>query len=68
MFQVNRQPVPELDTELVFDEAHDNYMLLVVGWSPHGRVRDATLFVRLRNGKFYIEEDWTEERIAGSGA
>jgi len=62
--QMEQQPAPGLDTELVFDEEHDNYMLIVVGWSPQGRVRDATLYVRIHNGKFYIEEDWTEEGIA----
>ena len=63
--QMDQQPVLGLDTELVFDETHDNYLLFVVGWSPkQGRVRGATLYVRLRNGKFWIEEDWKEEGIA----
>jgi hypothetical protein len=62
--QMEQQPTPGLDTELVFDEEHDNYMLFVVGWSPQGRVYGPTLYVRLRNGKFWSEEDWTEEGIA----
>ncbi len=63
--QMEAQPVAGVETELVFDETHDNYMLVVVGWSPkQGRVRGATLYVRLRNGKFWIEEEWTEEGIA----
>ena len=39
-------------------------MLFVIGWSVQGRVRGATLYVRLRNGKFWVEEDWTEDGIA----
>lgn len=62
--EMERQPVVGVDVELLIDEAHDNYMLVPVGWSPQGRVRGATLYVRLRNGKFWIEEDWTEEGIA----
>lgn len=58
-----QQPVAGVDTELIIDEVHDNYLLAPVGWSPQGRVRGATLYVRIRNGKFYIEEDWTEEGI-----
>lgn len=62
--EMEQQPVLGVDTELIIDEAHDNYMLSPVGWSPQGRVRGATLYVRIRNGKFWIEEDWTEEGIA----
>jgi len=64
--QLEQTPTPGLETELVFDTERDNYILFSVGWSPQGRVRGATLFVRLRNGKFWIEEDWTEEGIASA--
>ncbi|MEZ4869804.1 MAG: XisI protein [Caldilineaceae bacterium] len=62
--EMEQQPVTGVDTELIIDETHDNYMLSPVGWSPQGRVHGATLYVRIRNGKFWIEEDWTEEGIA----
>lgn len=62
--EMELQPVAGVDTELIIDETHDNYLLAPVGWSPQGRVRGATLYVRIRNGKFWIEEDWTEEGIA----
>ncbi|NIV00255.1 MAG: XisI protein [Phycisphaerae bacterium] len=61
---INRHPTSGIDTELVFDEDHDHYMLINVGWSQHERVRGNTIYVRLRNGKFWIEEDWTEDGIA----
>ncbi len=61
---INRRPKPDVETELSFDEQRDHYMLLKVGWSPQGRVRGATLYVRLRDSKFWIEEDWTEDGIA----
>jgi hypothetical protein len=60
----NPESTFDVETELVFDEVHDHYMLLRLGWWPEGRVRGATVHVRLRNGKFWIEEDWTEEGIA----
>lgn len=62
--EMEQQPVTGVDTELIIDEVHDNYMLAPVGWSPQGRIHGATLFVRIRNGKFWIEEDSTEEGIA----
>ena len=61
---VNRQPVPGLETKVVFDKKRDHYMLLNVGWSPQGRVRGPIVYVRLRNGKFWVEEDWLEDGIA----
>lgn len=61
---MNRRPNPYTETELSFDEERDHYMLLKTGWSPRGRIRTATVYVRLRNGKFWIEEDLTENGIA----
>jgi hypothetical protein len=60
---VNRRPTPGVDTLCAFDEERDLYLLLKVGWTPDRRVRATTLFVRIRNGKIWIEEDWTEDGI-----
>lgn len=61
---INSHPLDNVETEVSFDEERDHYMLLKVGWSPQGRVRGATIYIRLRNNKFWIEEDWTEDGIA----
>ena len=61
---LNQVSSAELETEVVIDEQSDNYMLLKVGWTEQGHVRNPTLYVRIRNDKFWIEEDWTEEGIA----
>ena len=39
-------------------------MLFRSDWWQDERVRNATLYVRLHNGKIWIEEDWTEEGLA----
>lgn len=52
------------ETIYVFDEAQDYYLLLNVTWAQYRCVRSAQAFVRLRDGKIWIEEDWTEEGIA----
>jgi hypothetical protein len=49
----------------VFDEAHDQYMLVNVGWLRQERIRGLTLYLRLRNGKIWVEEDWLEDGIVG---
>jgi hypothetical protein len=61
---INRSSVPkEVETEIVFDEVHDQYMLLNIGWFQDERMRGITLYLRLRNDKIWIEEDWLEEGI-----
>ena len=57
------QASPEnVEMLLAFDEKRDQYLWFQVGWTPQERVRGIS--VRLKNGKIYIEEDWTEEGIA----
>lgn len=60
----NRAPADGVETQCVFDEDHDQYLVLNVGWADRRRIRNTTLHVRLRNGKVWVEEDWTEEGIA----
>lgn len=61
---MNRSAAPtEVETEVVFDEEHDHYMLLNVGWSGRKRFRGTTVYLRLRNGKILVEEDWLEDGI-----
>jgi hypothetical protein len=53
-----------LETWLIADEPHDQFLLVTSGWSKGRRVRRIPLHVRLHAGKIWIEEDWTEEGIA----
>jgi hypothetical protein len=47
------------------DERQDHYLILFVGWhSQHVRELKIHVYVRLREGKFWIEEDGTEFGIA----
>ena len=52
------------ETILVCDEKHDHYFLHRIGWEKTKRIWNTTLYVRILNGKFYIEIDWTEDGIA----
>jgi hypothetical protein len=60
----NLQSTPGIETFVVFDEVRDHYFLMRLGWSENRRVRQIVLYVRLKEGKLWIEEDWTEEGIA----
>lgn len=61
---LDRRDNPPLESIFFFDEQNDNYLWTKVGWQKGERVEGSVVFVRLKNGKFHIEEDWTEEGIA----
>lgn len=50
----------------VFDEQRRHYLLVKTGWRNQRRIRGVTLFVRILDEKIHVEEDWTEEGIAGA--
>jgi len=62
--RMNRHPQPDTEIEVTFDEERDHYMLLRVGWTPKGRLFVPTLYARLRDGKIWIENDWTADGLA----
>ena len=61
---MNAQPIPNLDTALAFDDEHGNYVLRKVGWQENDRIHHTILHVALKEGKIWVEEDWTEDGIA----
>ena len=53
----NSRDKPGEESLAVIDEVGDNYILNTVGWVERQRVFLTTLYVRLRNDKFWIEVD-----------
>ncbi|MEG4866193.1 MULTISPECIES: XisI protein [unclassified Microcoleus] len=60
----NRHPQPDIETFLITDEENGHYMWMNLGWQKGERITGMTVYVRIRDGKFWIEEDWTEDGIA----
>ena len=60
----NKNPDPDIETFLITDETNGHYLWMTLGWQNGDRLSGATVYVRLREGKFWIEEDWTEDGIA----
>ena len=48
----------------MFDDERKQYLWLNIGWKQGKRVKGISVYVRIKNDKIYIEEDWTEEGIA----
>jgi len=56
-------PIP-YDVTLAFDDQHQQYVLRKLGWVENDRIRHTILHLTLKQGKIWIEEDWTEEGSA----
>ncbi len=54
----------DYDVVQIFDDETQQYMVLKLGWQKNKRLQHIPLHVALRDGKIWIEADWTEEGIA----
>lgn len=52
-----------VDQVVVLDDTHGVYLIYQLGWQEHDRVKIPWVQIRLKNGKFWIEEDWTQESV-----
>jgi XisI protein len=57
-------PVFDVDEVLIFDDERSHYLWFNIGWKQGKRVKAISVYVRIKNDKIYIEEDWTEEGVA----
>jgi hypothetical protein len=54
----------EIEPLLVFDDDHQSYQLMYIGWDRHRRMHGPIIHIRLRNDKIWIEYDGTQEGVA----
>lgn len=57
------QPSPGIDPFVAFDEVRDHYFWFQVGWDRTGRTCGSTVYIRIHNGKVWVEEDLTEDGV-----
>lgn len=56
--------VVDVDEVLMFDDERSQYLWFNIGWKQGKRVKGISVYIRIKNEKIYIEEDFTEEGIA----
>lgn len=56
-------PTPGVESLLAFDEDRDQYLWFQVGWTQNERIRGITVHIQIKEGKVWIEQDWTENGI-----
>lgn len=59
-----KRPHQTLESFLIIDESNGHYIWMNLGWQNGERITGMTVYVRIRDGKFWIEEDCTEDGIA----
>jgi hypothetical protein len=62
----SRHERPGVETVCAFDDERGQYLLMSVGWEGNRRQRGTHLYLRIRDGKVWVEDDWTEEGVANS--
>ena len=60
----NRKPKPNVSELAIFDDERGHYQWVTLGWENDERAFYTHLYVRIHDGKIWIEEDWTEDGIA----
>jgi XisI protein len=50
--------------EVVFDKERDRYLLLYVGWNEEDRIYGCPIHIDIKDGKIWIQQDFTEEGLA----
>ncbi|GFE71723.1 XisI protein [Chroococcus sp. FPU101] len=54
----------EIRLDTVFDDIHERYALMQVGWDRGRRVRGNLIYITLHEGKVWIEYDGMESGIS----
>ena len=53
----------KLETCSIFDQNHDHYLWMSIGWINKKKINNTQIHIRIKNEKIYIEQDWTERGI-----
>ncbi|BAY47739.1 XisI protein [Scytonema sp. HK-05] len=53
-----------IQAETIFDQEHDRYQLVYVGWRDSDRVYGVVLHLDIIDGKIWVQQDGTEVGIA----
>ena len=56
-----KYPPTNYEVIRVYDDEHAHYLVQKLGWTESDRIQQIMLQVALRDGKIWIEDDWTEE-------
>jgi len=53
-----------IETIALVDEQREHYLLIDMGWQLPRRIYSVVFHVWLKDGRFHVEQDWTEYGVA----
>ncbi len=54
----------DIETEVIFDENRDRYLLIDLGWNQHQRIYNCVIHLEIREQKIWIQRNQTDRPIA----
>ena len=54
----------EIETEIIFDEKRDRFLLIDLGWNQHQRIYNCVIHLEIREQKIWIQRNQTDRPIA----
>ena len=54
----------ESELQTVFDDKNNHYYLMDIGWEDMTRIHSCLLHIDIKDGKIWIQKDFTEKGIA----
>jgi hypothetical protein len=54
----------DVEAQVIFDDERGRYSILNVGWQDEERIFGCPIYVEIREGKIWIQRDFTEPGIA----
>ncbi|NES22835.1 MAG: XisI protein [Symploca sp. SIO3E6] len=53
-----------IEVQTIFDQEHDRYLLVDLGWDGHRRVYNCVFHLEIKEGKIWIQRNQTDKRVA----
>ena len=60
----HKSPHEDIEAQVIFDQEHDHYQLVNVGWRNKRRVYGCVLHIDIKDNKIWIQHDGTEIGVA----
>lgn len=54
----------DIETEVIFDEKRERFLLIDLGWNQHQRIYNCVIHLEIREQKIWIQRNQTDRPIA----
>ena len=65
-YATSDQMKDDIEVQLVMDTVRDHYQWMNVGWEGLKRIYDCYIHIDIKDGKIWLQQNWTEEDPAAA--